>query len=385
MRILYKNLAGHGGAMASVAMLLKAIARQFSEDHIIIICTRGSGLEDLVEIHNVEVLTISAGIGKEATRCYLDTFGISRVAHQYDVDVIWSANIGPYIRTGFPQVLSVTNPYQFYPWRYSRYHPGSTARVASLRWLFRRSLRHADAVLVQTPFTGDCVRAIRGAPQLVKSISKAVESPEDVIRRPLSTEQAQCLDNGLGRKAFTFLFVSTAIPHKNHRTVIEAMERLRSKGVNARLVLTTTEKQLRPYCNRQLLDNLVESGHVILIGWIGKDRLAAMYEACDACVMPSVLEALSSAHLEAMLWNKVQVCADLPYARDLCGNAAVFAAPENATDWAEKMEMVVRDAELRNALITAGCERAARFPRSWQEVALETRTFLADVVNKSKA
>ncbi len=47
---------------------------------------------------------------------------------------------------------------------------------------------------------------------------------------------------------------------------------------------------------------------------LAKSHLRAVYSACHACVMPSLLESLSSSHLEAMQWGKPQISANLPYA-----------------------------------------------------------------------
>ncbi len=44
-------------------------------------------------------------------------------------------------------------------------------------------------------------------------------------------------------------------------------------------------------------------------------------------------ECLSSSHLEAFAYSKPQIVADVPYAHDLCKNAALYANPNDVNDW----------------------------------------------------
>ena len=97
--------------------------------------------------------------------------------------------------------------------------------------------------------------------------------------------------------------------------------------------------------------------------------------------MPSLLESLSSSHLEAMQWRKPQMAADLPYAHDLCGEAALYAEPENPSDWAAKMRAVVEDPLALRAIGGSGRGADEGLSRSWREVARQVRGFLAEVAN----
>jgi glycosyltransferase involved in cell wall biosynthesis len=292
-------------------------------------------------------------------------------------------NIGPYVHSGVPQVLSLHNAYQVYPFEYTRYHPKNRIRVSALRWFFRRSLAASDGVIVQTNLMRDYLLRFRRAPRQVVVIPKAVESERDAPALRLPDEIIDVLQNGPGRGWPTFLYAATAEPHKDHKTVGNAVEILRRRGRNVRLVLTVDTSGVIAAAGADS-KSLVESGHIGPLGWVRKEHLKSLYQACDFCVMPSLLESLSSAYLEAMKWSRPQICSDLPFSRDICGCAAIYARPGDPQDWANQMERLLDDTELQRRLIALGQQRMKSWPESWVEVARNVSSFLAQVAGHSE-
>ena len=120
-------------------------------------------------------------------------------------------------------MLGLHNAYQVYPWAVARHHPRSSLRRCGAADFFRRALRASDGIMVQTPLMAEYVRRIRGAPRRIAVISKAVETAEDVAFEPLPDSIVRQLDGGLGREAFTFVFIAVGYPHKNHAVLVSAM------------------------------------------------------------------------------------------------------------------------------------------------------------------
>lgn len=374
MRILFQYFSGGGGGLSNIGLLLGAYARKFPSDEIIVVCSHDSPLlVSLVEHPNVFLMPIRRGTFQELIRFRLGVVGINNIAHSVRADIIWSINLGSYFPSNTPSVLSVNNPHQVYPWVVSRFHPGSRLRVAFLRFFYSLSARAADALIVQTPLMASYLKlGVRRKNFPIFVIPKAVEKSDDVVHDPLSSDIAMKLKNALIRGFRLWLFVATALPHKNHRVILDAFEELRVQGHLVCLVLTITEDEAVSL-GGPLARDLITSGRVIALGWVGKRHLRALYEACGSCVMPSVLESLSSSHLEAMEWECPQIVADLPYARDLCGPAAIYVDPQDKYQWADAILLVGRDIELRTALVNAGRERISTFPASWSECAMQVR------------
>lgn len=379
MRLLFQYFGG-GGGLSNVILLLKAYVQEFPLDELVVVCSEGSELEQLKCFHNVNLVSVKRGRFPEVTRLFLGLYGIKKFAKKHRVDVVWSLNLGSYRRLPVPNVLGVNNAYQVYPWKIYKLHPGSPLRVGLLRFFFRLSLSVSDAVLAQTNLIGSYVKKINTAPENILIVPKAVEGGSEVVSSVLPTGLAEKIELSKKRGFRNWLYVSTAFPHKNHRVLLEAFSELAKRGGGDCLVLTITQEEAISIGGNKVLD-LCESGRIIFTGWVKKQHLRALYDACDACLMPSFIESLSSAHLEAMEWGKPQIVADLPYARDLCGDAAIYVDADNVFLWADAIQKLGDDNSTKMRLIDNGKIIMKGFPRSWSDCARRIRFGFLKLLN----
>jgi glycosyltransferase involved in cell wall biosynthesis len=380
MKVLFYFLCADVRMPPNIEILVRTLAREFPQDTYYIAYKEPVRFNTGVIYENMKILPIKAGIHLEWTRFKMSSGGVARLARKHQVDAIWSINLGLYHHTEIPQIMSLRNAFQVYPAATACYHPKSRLWVAALRYFFRKSLAHTDALIVQTPLMVEYARQLRCAPPEIIVSPKAVEAETEVTVEPLPESMIRQLQGGLGPETFTFFYAATYSPHKNHATLVSAMEIVRRKNVKARIILTVPTEELCALSS-DVARSLVESGHLVTVGRIGKQHLRPLYDVSQACVMPSMLESLSSSHLEAMQWGKPQLCADLSYAHDLCGDAALYAAPQDAADWAEKIQRLIGDRPLREQLVKAGYERMRAYPKTWAEVARRTH----DVFEKAIA
>lgn len=380
MNILFQYFSGGGGALSNIIQLLRTLAIKYPKDRLDIVCSKLSLFNSLDDLNNVTVHIYSCFGYKEIDRLVLGCSEINKLSRKFNSDVIWSMNLGSYSKTSIPHILSVNNPHQVYPHKVNRYHPDNRFHVAILRAFFRRSLSISSGVIVQTTLMKKYISKLKFDFDFIEVIPKAVENESDIIFTSLSDQITSKLEFGLGRQAFTFLYVSTLMPHKNHITLIKAFSLIASKGLNIRVALTITEKQLIAIGGDKA-KSLLESGHILALGWVNKSSLKALYDVCEACLMPSLLESLSSAHLEAMTWGKPQIISDLPYAKDLCGDAAVYVESKDYIAWAQNIEKFVEDSNLRNNLVKLGYVRMDNLPRNWETVAEKVHNYFDKIIN----
>lgn len=377
MRILFQYFSGGGGGLSNIILLLKTLSRIYPQDQILVVCTPNSGLSSLSALPNVEMIYYGGDRHKEVDRLLLGYFGLKKLVEQYRVDVVWSLNVGTYTRLKVPHVLSVNNAYQVYPLdEVAHYHPRSRFTLIFLRTFFQKTLRLSDAVILQTPLMRDYVQKISRAPASYV-VPKAVERDEDEEVEALPPEMIAVLDS---KKAdLTFLYVATNSPHKNYQVLIDTFDILLTRSISAQVVLTISFDELI-LLGGDKAKRLIDAGYIVPIGWVKKQHLKSLYLAVDACLMPSVLESLSSAHLEAMMWGKPQIVSDLPFSRDLCGDAAIYVHATDPNQWAESIQELAGNTVLQQELIRFGLERMELFPKTWDDVARQIHDIFCELV-----
>lgn len=383
MNILFYYLYGGGGALENMKVLYDALARRPSVTRLTLVCSQTSGLCELVSNPKVKLITADHLPARELNRAYMGYRGLRDVVRRERPDVVVGMNLSSYVRLPAPSVVCINNPFQVYPSGIESLHPKGGKGLAILRAFSDWSLAQTDGIICQTDLIRDYAlgRAKRNIPAW--TIGKSVEGDGDVVFQPLpeATRERLCQTSNI---CFTFLYAATLAAHKNHAVLYDTMDQLRTAGAPVRLMLTLDAGEVSA-TGGELGESLVASGHVIPIGFLKKAQLRAAYDAADGCVMPSVLESLSSAHLEAMAWGKPQVAADLPYARSLCGDAAVYAPPHDPGAWAGAMIAVAEDEALRSRLVESGRRTMSTMPRSVAEAANRLEQVLREVVRLSPA
>jgi glycosyltransferase involved in cell wall biosynthesis len=103
------------------------------------------------------------------------------------------------------------------------------------------------------------------------------------------------------------------------------------------------------------------------LGHVGDADLRALYHRATAFIFPSLYEGFGLPPLEAMACGCPVIVSDIPPHREVCGDAALYCDPLDASDMAEKIRLIMSDAALRNRLAEQGQNRAAQF--SWQKTA----------------
>ena len=92
-------------------------------------------------------------------------------------------------------------------------------------------------------------------------------------------------------------------------------------------------------------------------GAVPNIKMKELYAINDFVLLPTLAEASTAVYPESFISQKVLLTSDIDFARELCGNAAVFFDPLSAHDIAEKIVATFKDQELQAQLIYNGLER----------------------------
>ncbi len=144
--------------------------------------------------------------------------------------------------------------------------------------------------------------------------------------------------------------------HKNHMLVLEAMALLRQRG--RRVVVAASGHQADLRCPEHFpavlkrIDQLGLRDDFRLLGMIPYPHVAALLQACDALINPSLLEGWSTTVEEARLLGTPMLLSDLDVHQEQMGTAARYFDRYAAASLAECLEAFVpmSEAERSRAL-----------------------------------
>jgi glycosyltransferase involved in cell wall biosynthesis len=141
------------------------------------------------------------------------------------------------------------------------------------------------------------------------------------------------------------VYVGSDRPYKSLGTLLAAFQRVHAAVPQARLELTLAAESFQ-----------AQPGTVAL-GQVGRAAVRQLLSRAQVLVMPSLAETVGLPLLEAMDAGCVVVSADLPYAREVSGNAALYFPAGDAAACAAQVQAVCSDSELRETLADRGRKR----------------------------
>lgn len=135
----------------------------------------------------------------------------------------------------------------------------------------------------------------------------------------------------------TFLYVMNYTLQKNLGFLLRALAAARREALPIQVIVTSRLDRGPDACfdeDRALIEenDLIGSGYLAPVGPMYNDDLIALYRSVDACVFPSICESFGHPLLEAMAMRKPLICSDLPFAREICGDYAVYLDPDRPED-----------------------------------------------------
>lgn len=242
--------------------------------------------------------------------------------------------------------------------------PGNRAR----RWLSARSCRVAEHVIFPSAFAADFLggRLGVGADKRV-----VVHHGTDHDRWRAGCGGAGALRRyGLDPRCYV-LFVSQMYPYKRPETLIEGYGRWRRAHPDGRIRLVLTGKppdEGRVRRLRALAEREGVAAETAFLGEVPAGDIPALYRNAAAYVLPSGMETFGQTYVEAMASEVPVICADIPAAREVCGDCARYFPVGDAGALADLIEEVVAlEPAARRQRVARGRKRAEAF--SWDREA----------------
>lgn len=206
-------------------------------------------------------------------------------------------------------------------------------------------------------------------------VYKVYHGVDEAFRRQVPAEAIGSIREAYHLPEKFFLYVGQIYPPKNFGRLLQAYA---SVGPDLGIPLVVLGEH-RWLCARELamVDELGISPWLIRPGWIERSQLPAWYAMAEALILPSLYESFGIPIIEAMASGCPVITSNRYGTRELAQGAAILVDPEDVGDIAEKMRRLATDRKLREDLMNAGRDRAARF--SWRRCAEETLSVLESV------
>ncbi|WP_263576723.1 glycosyltransferase [Acinetobacter pseudolwoffii] len=119
-------------------------------------------------------------------------------------------------------------------------------------------------------------------------------------------------------------------------------------------------------------------------GAVPNAKMKHLYAINNFIILPTLAEASTAVYPEAFISKKVLLTSDIDFARELCGNAAIFFDPLDAHDIAEKIININSDIQKQSQLIQRGLERLKSVYLSPEEKWLKQRNMLLNLIGSLK-
>jgi colanic acid/amylovoran biosynthesis glycosyltransferase len=235
-------------------------------------------------------------------------------------------------------------------WSWSFMMHGSTELFDETPHRLPEKIRRARLVVCNSDFT----RA-----QLMKLVGREQWQKLQVVRCGIDAGAFSTRRRGTPGPLHV-LTVARLVPGKGHALLLEALAKLRSRGVKADATFVGDGPE------RAGLERLVEElgleRQVRFAGAVGQDELPRWYERADAFCLPTLAEGLGVVLMEAMAAGLPVVSTRVMGVPEVVedGSTGLLVAPGRADELADALERLAASRELRERLGRHGRLRVER-------------------------
>lgn len=265
-------------------------------------------------------------------------------------DVIISTSGPSYFHSLAPQIVGFNLPLYIYP--ESPFFEQLSIKKR-LRLLLKKMIhfhffkRDTAAYVVQTDDVNIRVRnalKTENVYTVTNTYSGFFVDPPEVTRKLPAREPGE----------IRLLTVSAYYPHKNLEIIPLVLKEMQlHDDICIKFIMTLDQV----YFNR----HMKHDRSILNVGSISNAECPSLYKECDIIFLPTLAECFSAAYPEAMIMGKPIITSDLPFARAICSNAALYVNPMNPAEIAEAIVRVITNNDLYGSLVEKGFERLKVF------------------------
>lgn len=148
---------------------------------------------------------------------------------------------------------------------------------------------------------------------------------------------------------FRFISLCTMQMHKNLTILNKVIPLLKERGYNSvKFVVTIDELSFKNKFSDSIKDCIINIGRIPI------EDCPYLFNECDALFLPTLAECFTANYPEAMILQKPILTSKLPFAEDVCNEAALYVDPLSEFDITEKIVLLIGDVKVQEDLVREG-------------------------------
>jgi glycosyltransferase involved in cell wall biosynthesis len=229
-------------------------------------------------------------------------------------------------------------------------YSGRNIKYRIARWIFKSNLKFVKHIVVQTGVMKEQI--IASYPELTDRVT--------IIPQPAPVWfNRRMINRKLQEDSITLFYPANNYPHKNFK-IFEAMNDFVNQiEFPVRVIITLNSTEISP--------SIAKLNWLKCVGRLTPEECLKQYEQVTALFFPSLLESYGLPLVESMTAGLPIICSDLPYARWLCEDQAIYFDPLSAKSACEAIDELHR--RMADKWQVNWKQALAKIPNSWDEVA----------------
>lgn len=355
------NLASAGGLNVALNFLRNVQQLKQETDTVHVVVPKDCGYEAF-EGNGLLLHFLPKSLNSWLTRPYMDTIWYPQLIREVKPDIVFTMGNFPSSVT-CKQVVLLHLSHLAYPhdqllWKKLGYE--ILFKIKLRTWVFKRRLKHADVLLVQTNTMRTRMRQLYSQLPTVQLFPNAYTL--------LKSNKAYALPTKKQPGLVYLLCLSRYYLHKNLEILVNVAQIIKNRQLPYRIFLTIEAEQ-HPNSKRLLEQIVRESLENILIpiGNVPTDEIASIYQQVDGLIMPTLLESFSATYVDAMHFGVSIFTSQRDFAEEVCGESAYYFDPHSAQNIVDTIHTGYTNEVLRQRKIAVGRQRSTALP-DWPEV-----------------
>lgn len=373
MRILVNcaNLISGGGVQVGLGFVDATLARPDGNEFYYILSRPIYNQLDREHIRKLRITVLDYSPGTLFGWIIANPVVIG-ICVKFKPDIIYSVGYPSYIISPYPEIGRYTNPWDFYPdplpWHIFQ-NPVKRHLIrlsCVVRRLFAKTASHLET---QTDFAKHCIMAKLNIPAESVTVIPNSISNEYYLLAKRERNVVEFCDFASG--VVTVFCLAADHVHKNLGIVPEVCALLMQKyQQKVRFVLTVPENS-RTWEKIHAQAKALGVGEFVLnVGVLNTNACIQWYQSSNLVFLPTLLEVFSATYLEAMAIGLPIVTSDRMFARDACGDAALYCDPCDPQDAARVIDELIRSPESYSRIAQAGLKQFSFYPNPAEKLTI---------------